>query len=138
MSSVTFEEGSVPKLGSITSTFLKSTLTTSALNLLWYTNNINAYGVTPYTMVLTPDAYQFGVSVKLLLKYDESSSTSQEGNDNLVLFKQGVKVKSVYGAAFDSTAGTVTTKLDSRHFRCCISSHHQRYLTSESIHRRWY
>ena len=113
VSSVTFEEGSVPKLGSITSTFLKSTLTTSALNSLWYTNNINAYGVTPYTMVLTPDAYQFGVSVKLLLKYDESSSTSQEGNDNLVLFKQGVKVKSVYGAAFDSTAGTVTAKLDS-------------------------
>lgn len=113
VSSVTFEEGSVPQLQTLTSTFLSNTMTAAALNLLWYTNNINAHGVTPYAMVLTPNGYQFSVSVKLLLKYDQSSSPSQDGNDNLVLFKQGAKIKCLYGAVFDSTAGTATATIDS-------------------------
>ena len=113
VSSVTFNEGSVPQLQTLTSTFLKSTMTTSTLNSLWYTNNINAMGVTPYTMVFTPDGYQFSVSVILSLKYNQSSSPSQEGNDNLALFKQGVKIKCLHGAVFDSTAGTVTATIDS-------------------------
>ena len=116
-SSVTFVEGSVPALATITSTFTQVASSTSIKNSLWYTSNTNILGVSTYVMALTPTGYQLAVSAALSLKYDKTGVPSQEGNENIVLFKASDSTMqdaiTLYGATFDAANGIASATIDS-------------------------
>ena len=115
-SSITYVEGSVPRLTTITSTFLKTALTPTLQNSLWYNWNLNVLDVTPNVMTATPTTFQLEKAATLSLKYDKTSVPSQEGNDDVILFRSsGAALSDAFalnGASFDTQSGTVTAEID--------------------------
>ena len=116
-STVTFAEGAVPWLSSITSTFTQLTSSSLLKNSLWYNENINILGVSPYMMVLTPKGYTFSVSSQLVLSYENTAVPSQEGNENIILFRASDSTvhdpRALDGASFDTSNGRATASIDS-------------------------
>lgn len=115
-STVTFAEGAVPWLSSITSTFTQLTSSSVLTNSLWYDENINILGVSPYMMLLTPYGYEFSTSLQLLLSYENAAVPSQEGNENIILFRASNSTvqdaRALDGASFDTSIGQASASID--------------------------
>lgn len=115
-STALFAEGTVPWLQTITSTLTSVTSTTSLKNTLWYSWNVNILGVSPYLMSLTPSGFTFNEPVQLSINYDATAVPSQEGNEDIILFRASsttiTDIIAFTGATFDASTSLSSAPID--------------------------